>query len=125
VPTPKPARERTPTCPLIISRSRRPFRPFFQERTLRLDIAVLSAVPELEAVLPPTAIGKDYPYEGDWFGPTPSRTSIYASLGSYLGLTIGWVEGLEINFFGAVLGFDIRRPALKFPGIGRLGVPAF
>ncbi len=63
-----------------------------QERTLRLDIAVLSAVPELKAVLPPTAIGKDYPYEGEWFGPTPSRTGIYASLGSYLGLTIGWVE---------------------------------
>ena len=87
--------------------------------------AVLSAVPELKAVLPPTAIGKDYPYEGDWFGLTTSRTGIYASLGGYLGLTIGWVEGFEINFFGAVLGFDIRRPALKFPGIGRLGVPVF
>jgi len=70
------------------------------------------------------AIGKDYPYEGDWFGPTPSRTGLYASLGRYLDLTIGWVEGLEINFFGAVLGFDIRRPALKFPGIGRLGMTA-
>jgi hypothetical protein len=31
--------------------------------------AVLDAVPELKAVLPPTAIGKDYPYHGDWFGP--------------------------------------------------------
>jgi Protein of unknown function (DUF3750) len=84
--------------------------------------AVLDAVPELNAVLPPTAIGKDYPYEGDWFGLTPSRTGVYASLGGYLGLTVGWVEGFEINFFGAVLGFDIRRPALKFPGIGRLGM---
>lgn len=85
--------------------------------------AVLDAVPELNAVLPPTAIGKDYPYEGDWFGRTPSRTGVYASLGGYLGLTIGWVEGFEINLLGAVLGFDIRRPALKFPGIGRLGFP--
>ena len=40
-------------------------------------------------------------------------------------LTIGWVEGFEINFLGAVLGFDIRRQALKFPGIGRVGVAAF
>jgi hypothetical protein len=85
--------------------------------------AILNAVPELNAVLPPTAIGKDYPYDGAWFGLTPSRTGAFVSLGGYLGLTIGWVEGLELNFLGGVLGVDIRRPALKFPGIGRLGVP--
>jgi len=85
--------------------------------------AILDAVPELNAVLPPTAIGKDYPYDGAWFGLTPSRTGAFVSLGGYLGLTIGWIEGLELNFFGGVLGFDFRRPALKLPGIGRLGVP--
>ncbi len=84
--------------------------------------AVLNAVPELKAVLPPTAIGKDYPYHGEWWGLTPSRTGLFVSLGGYLGLTVGWVEGLELNFFGAVLGLDIRRPALKLPGLGRLGV---
>jgi hypothetical protein len=86
--------------------------------------AVLDAVPELRAVLPPTAVGKDYPYRGEWFGLTPSRTGVFASLGGYLGLTVGWVEGLELNFLGAVLGMDLRRPALKFPGIGRLGMGA-
>ena len=85
--------------------------------------AILNAVPELNAVLPPTAIGKDFPYHGAWFGLTPSRTGAFVSLGGYLGLTVGWIEGLELNFLGGVLGFDVRRPALKFPGIGRLGVP--
>jgi hypothetical protein len=73
-------------------------------------------------VLPPTAIGKDYPYRC-WFGLTPSRSGAFVSLGGYLGLTIGWVEGIELNFFGGVLGLDIRRPALKLPGIGRIGAP--
>jgi hypothetical protein len=86
--------------------------------------AALDAVPELKAVLPPTAIGKDFPYRGQWAGRTPSGTGIFASLGGYLGLTIGWVEGIELNFFGGVLGLDLRRPALKFPDIGRLGVQA-
>jgi hypothetical protein len=86
--------------------------------------AALDAVPELKAVLPPTAIGKDFPYRGAWVGRTASGTGVFLSLGGYLGLTIGWVEGIELNFFGGVLGLDLRRPALKFPGIGRLGLPA-
>ena len=83
--------------------------------------AALNAVPELRAVLPPTAIGKDYPYDGQWVGVTASRSGIYVSLAGYLGFTLGWVEGFEINFFGAVVGIDVRRPALKLPGLGRLG----
>ena len=85
--------------------------------------AALDAVRSFGA-LPPTAIGKDYPYTGRWFGLTPSGTGLFATLAGYLGLKIGWIEGFEINFFGAVLGVDIRRPALKLPGIGRLGVAA-
>jgi hypothetical protein len=83
--------------------------------------ALLASVPELHAALPPTAIGKDFPYNGAMFGQTPSATGIRISLGGYLGLTIGWVEGIEINFLGAVFGLDLRRPALKLPGVGRLG----
>jgi hypothetical protein len=83
--------------------------------------AVLSSVPELRIALPPTAIGKDFPYSGEFFGLTPSGTGVRATLGGYLGLTIGWVEGLEINILGAVFGLDIRRPAVKLPGLGRLG----
>ncbi len=84
--------------------------------------AALDAVPELKAVLPPTAIGKDFPYHGEWIGRTPSGTGVFASLGGYVGLTIGWIEGVELNVLGGVLGLDLRRPALKLPGIGRLGM---
>jgi hypothetical protein len=86
--------------------------------------AVLAAVPELQVTLPPTAIGKDYPWNGEAFGWTPSGTGVRATLGGYLGLTVGWVEGLELNFLGAVFGVDVRRPAIKLPGIGRLGFAA-
>ena len=84
--------------------------------------AALASVPELKVVLPPTAIGKDYPYDGAWFGLTPSGTGVRATLGGYLGVTAGWIEGLEINIFGAVLGLDWRYPAIKLPGLGRIGI---
>ena len=83
--------------------------------------AALDAVPELNAVLPPTAIGKDYPYNGEWYGLTPSRTGIFLNFAGYLGLKIGWVEGIELNLLGGVIGIDVRRPAIKLPGVVRLG----
>ena len=49
------------------------------------------------------------------FGPTASGTGFRVTLGGYLGLAVGWVEGIEINFFGAVFGIDLRRPAVKLP----------
>ncbi|MGD9840006.1 MAG: DUF3750 domain-containing protein [Afipia sp.] len=86
--------------------------------------AIIDAVPEMQAVLPPTAIGKDFPYDGEWLGRTPSGTGVRATLGGYLGLTVGWLEGVELNVLGAVLGIDVRRPAIKIPGIGRIGMSA-
>jgi hypothetical protein len=83
---------------------------------------VLARVPEIDAVLPPTAIGKDFPTGGRWFGVTPSGTGVWVSAGGYLGLRLGWVEGLELNVLGAVAGLDFRRPAVKVPGFGRIGV---
>ena len=84
--------------------------------------AALDAVPELNAVLPPTAVGKDYPYKDKWYGLTP-RGGLFVTLGGYLGLVIGWVEGIELNLLGGVIGMDVRRPAIKLPGLGRLGMP--
>jgi len=31
------------------------------------------------------------------------------------------VEGIEVNFLGLVAGLDLRRPAVKLPGFGRIG----
>jgi hypothetical protein len=85
--------------------------------------AVMQSVPEMRASLPATAVGKDFPYDGRWIGLTPSKTGIRVNLGGYLGVTAGWYEGLELNLLGAVAGIDLRRPALKLPGLGRLGLP--
>jgi hypothetical protein len=84
--------------------------------------AVMSAIPEMRASLPATAIGKDFPFDGRWAGLTPSGTGVRLNLGGYLGVTFGWVEGLEVNILGAVAGLDFRRPAVKLPALGRFGV---
>ena len=86
--------------------------------------AVLAAVPESGAVLPPTAIGKDFPADGRIVKPTPSLTGLRVSFGGYFGVTVGWNEGVELNILGGVIGFDVRRPALKLPAAGRIGLPA-
>lgn len=86
--------------------------------------AVMGAVPELQASLPSTAIGKDYPHDGRWLGPAAGGLGFRLTVGGYLGLTVGWYEGVELNILGAVIGADIRRPAIKLPAIGRIGLAA-
>lgn len=81
---------------------------------------VLTAIPEAGIALPPTALGKDFRDDGWFAGLTPSRTGIQLSAMGLAGLTVGWIEGFEINVLGLVAGFDIRQPALKLPGFGRL-----
>jgi hypothetical protein len=78
-------------------------------------------VPALAPALLPTALGKDYRGDGLFAGLTYSRTGLQLSLGGVAGMTVGWVEGVEINLFGLVAGIDVRRPALKLPGWGRIG----
>ncbi|MEZ5815692.1 MAG: DUF3750 domain-containing protein [Hyphomicrobiaceae bacterium] len=79
-------------------------------------------VPALAPALLPTAIGKDYVSWPVYAGPTASRTGVQLSIGGLFGLAVGWVEGIEINVLGLVAGVDVRRPALKLPGWGRLGL---
>ena len=82
---------------------------------------VMRAVPELQATLPPTAIGKDFRVDGSFAGLTPSRTGVEVEVFGLLGLKAGWVEGFEFNLFTLVAGLDIRHPAVKLPGVGRIG----
>ncbi len=79
-------------------------------------------VPELAMTLPPTAIGKDYLVNGDKFGKTDSGDGFQFSLSGLLGIALSKNTGVEINLFGAVFGLDVFRPALKLPGIGRVGM---
>ena len=83
---------------------------------------VLRAVPELRATLPPNAVGKDFHEEGFYAGLTASRTGLEVSFWGLLGIKAGWVEGFEVNFLGLVTGLDIRRPAIKLPAFGRIGL---
>lgn len=83
---------------------------------------VLAEVPELAQALPPTAIGKDFREGGLFAGLTPSRTGVQASLYGLAAVTLAWVEGVEINLLGLVAGLDLRSPAIKLPGWGRIGI---
>jgi hypothetical protein len=84
---------------------------------------ILRAVPELRVALPPNAIGRDY-RPGFYAGLTDSRTGLELNANGILSLKIGWVEGVEVNLLGLVAGLDLRHPALKLPGFGRIGLPA-
>jgi hypothetical protein len=85
--------------------------------------AVLRAVPELGIALPPNAVGRDF-RKGVYAGLTDSGTGVELNLNGYAGIKAGWVEGLEVNLLGLVAGLDLRHPALKLPGFGRIGFAA-
>jgi hypothetical protein len=78
-------------------------------------------VPELGLNMPSNAIGKDYLPHGALVAMTPSGTGAQFSLLGVAGVLIGADEGLEVNVLGLSLGIDVLRPALKLPGIGRIG----
>ncbi len=84
---------------------------------------VARAVPELRLDLPPTAIGKDFLPGGALIAPSPSGTGLQLSVLGALGVLIGLEEGVELNLLGLTLGIDFNAPALKLPGVGRVGFP--
>ncbi|HEY4911271.1 MAG TPA: DUF3750 domain-containing protein, partial [Methylomirabilota bacterium] len=34
-----------------------------------------------------------------------------------------WEEGVEVNVLGLTFGVAVKRPALKLPAVGRVGMP--
>jgi len=51
----------------------------------------------------------------------PSGTGVQASLFGLLGVIVAPEEGLEVNVLGLSLGVDVAEPALRLPGLGRVG----
>ncbi|WP_129141729.1 DUF3750 domain-containing protein [Modicisalibacter coralii] len=84
---------------------------------------VVRRVPGLDVALPVTAIGRDFVFDGP-FVRAPSATGWQFSAFGLLAVTVAADEGLEVTLLGLTLGVDVRRPALKWPGLGRLGMAA-
>jgi len=80
------------------------------------------SVPELGLALPANAIGKDFLPLGAVFATAPSGTGLQLSLFGLAGLLVALREGIELNFLGLTIGFEFGSPALKLPGVGRLGL---
>ncbi|MBC8242394.1 MAG: DUF3750 domain-containing protein [Alphaproteobacteria bacterium] len=83
---------------------------------------VARQVPGLGLELPVTAIGKDFLGNGALIGDAPSGTGKQFSIFGLAGVTVAAKEGVEFNILGISLGLDVSPPALKLPGIGRLGM---
>nr|WP_251977465.1 DUF3750 domain-containing protein [Salinicola sp. S1-1-2] len=82
---------------------------------------VVRQVPELSVDFPPNALGKDYLPDGI-VARAPSHTGYQLSFGGLLGVMVALDEGIEFDLLGLTVGVDFQSPALKLPGIGRVGM---
>jgi hypothetical protein len=82
---------------------------------------ILRAVPEIDAVLPPHAVGRDYLPGGAFMAYDP-KGDLHLTLYGLAGLSIGVKSGVELHLLGLVAGIDVARPGVKIPALGRIGV---
>ncbi|WP_182084982.1 DUF3750 domain-containing protein [Aureimonas sp. ME7] len=80
---------------------------------------VLRNVPSLGAVLPPAAVGRDFPVDGKLLS---FDGEFRASLFGYAGVAVGATSGLEVQILGLVAGVDPFRGLLKVPGFGSFSI---
>jgi uncharacterized protein DUF3750 len=85
---------------------------------------ITRAVPELGVEFPPTAIGKDY-LPRAVLGTAPSGRGLQLSLFGLVAVTASAVDGLEVNFFSLIFGYNPYSHTLKLPVFGRVALPAF
>ena len=83
---------------------------------------VLRSVPELGAVLPPHAVGRDYLPDGTFVHLDQDGKDVHLTIRGLIGLSAGVRSGFEVHFLGLVAGIDVMRPGIKIPAFGRIGV---
>jgi len=86
---------------------------------------ILREVPQIDAVLPPNAVGRDYLSGGKLFHLAEQLDDFKLGYEGLIGISIGRQSGFELNLLGLVAGIDILRPALKIPGFGRVDIKVF
>lgn len=79
--------------------------------------SIIRTVPGFHADTPSTAIGRDYPPEGRWFGRMHGG-AWYISFAGYAGIVVGIDQGIELNFLGLVAGINPLRLEVKVPSFG-------
>lgn len=83
---------------------------------------VLRNVPELGAVLPPHAVGRDYLPDGEFVHLDRDGKDLHLTIRGLIGVSAGLRSGFEVHFLGLVAGIDVMRPGIKIPAFGRIGV---
>jgi hypothetical protein len=83
---------------------------------------ILRAVPEMGIILPSTAIGRDFRAGNNIISTAWDGGDFHFSLSGVLGFAMGLKSGIELQFFGLVLGVDVINPGLKIPGFGFIGL---
>ncbi len=79
---------------------------------------VLRSTPDLGAILPPNATGRDYAPGLFAVDLAPDWRDIHVTLGGFLGFAAGVRSGIEFHFAGLVAGLDLANPAVKIPAYG-------